>query len=107
MRGGLRAAVARATCAQAFFAEFPEYESNDFYVAGESYGGIYVPTLSAQILESGRIKGMKGFMARGPACTNSGQRRAACLASGPVVGVRAAARIHSQLDNRDLDVSPG
>ena len=34
-----------------FFEKFPEWRSNDFYVTGESYGGIYVPILAYHILE--------------------------------------------------------
>lgn len=31
---------------KSFFVKFPEFVKNDFYVSGESYGGIYVPYLS-------------------------------------------------------------
>ena len=34
-----------------FFKKFPEFTKNPFFVIGESYGGIYVPTLSVRIVE--------------------------------------------------------
>jgi len=34
---------------QQFFKGYPEYIDNDFYVFGESYAGIYVPTTVMQI----------------------------------------------------------
>ena len=34
-----------------FFVGFPEFAGNDFYVTGESYAGIYVPTLSARLMD--------------------------------------------------------
>jgi hypothetical protein len=33
----------------AWFEKYPEYKTNDLYVSGESYGGIYVPYLVNQI----------------------------------------------------------
>lgn len=43
-----------------FFSKFQEFAKNDFYVTGESYGGIYVPTLSVRVLadKSINFKGM-------------------------------------------------
>ena len=43
-----------------FFSKFQEFAKNDFYVTGESYGGIYVPTLSVRVLADTSInfKGM-------------------------------------------------
>lgn len=32
-----------------FFAAYPEYKSNKFYITGESYAGIYIPMLIDQI----------------------------------------------------------
>ena len=34
-----------------FFAKYPEYKANEFFITGESYAGIYVPTLSLRVLE--------------------------------------------------------
>jgi len=53
---------------QNFFTEkFPELASNAFLVSGESYGGIYVPTLTVRILHgnsagSGQSINLKGFV---------------------------------------------
>ncbi|XP_013784600.1 lysosomal protective protein-like [Limulus polyphemus] len=46
---------------QHFFMKFPHLKKNDFYVAGESYGGIYVPTLSVKILSGPAKINLKGF----------------------------------------------
>uniref|UniRef100_T1IXT3 Carboxypeptidase n=1 Tax=Strigamia maritima TaxID=126957 RepID=T1IXT3_STRMM len=45
---------------QNFFKKFPQFKKNDFYVTGESYGGIYVPTLTVRIF-NGQDINLKGF----------------------------------------------
>lgn len=36
-------------CAAQWFQEYPEFLSNPFFISGESYAGIYVPTLSRNV----------------------------------------------------------
>lgn len=42
-----------------FFDKFPEYESNDFYITGESYAGVYIPTLAVLVLNGTRQINLK------------------------------------------------
>ncbi|CAD8186613.1 unnamed protein product [Paramecium pentaurelia] len=58
-----------------FFKKFPEYKSIDFYIAGESWAGIYIPTLANEIIDynakaavGDRIR-LKGLMI-GNGCTD-------------------------------------
>jgi len=58
-----------------FFELFPEEAHKDFYITGESYAGIYVPTLAERVLEktmNGTYKGapLKGI-AVGNGCTGT------------------------------------
>ncbi|XP_078066419.1 lysosomal protective protein-like [Mustelus asterias] len=46
---------------QDFFRKFPSLMSNDFYVTGESYGGVYVPSLSLKIANGPAKINFKGF----------------------------------------------
>jgi cathepsin A (carboxypeptidase C) len=54
-------AEANYVALQSFFEKFPQFKNNDFYVTGESYGGIYVPTLSVNILRGKADINFKGF----------------------------------------------
>jgi cathepsin A (carboxypeptidase C) len=40
---------------QEFIDEFPQYKGRDFYITGESYGGHYIPAISANILRTGGL----------------------------------------------------
>lgn len=42
--------------------KFPEYKVNRFFIAGESYGGVYVPTLAAEILSGGGLPSFAGML---------------------------------------------
>ena len=46
---------------QDFFRKFPEFASNDFYITGESYAGIYIPTLAVQIYRGNATINLKGL----------------------------------------------
>ncbi|XP_028930394.1 lysosomal protective protein [Ornithorhynchus anatinus] len=46
---------------QCFFAKFPSFTSNDFYAFGESYAGVYVPSLSLRIVNGPAPINFKGF----------------------------------------------
>ncbi|KAJ1702067.1 hypothetical protein LUZ63_001846 [Rhynchospora breviuscula] len=51
-----------------WFKKFPQFKSHDFYIAGESYAGHYVPQLSEQIFDNNKVCpkdnyiNFKGFM---------------------------------------------
>ena len=38
-----------------FLKNFAEYAKNDFYLTGESYGGIYIPTLALNVIQDSQI----------------------------------------------------
>lgn len=70
-----RTAIENREAVEYFFTLFPEYKSNEFYLSGESYAGIYVPTLAEAILkgeDDGTYTGpsLKGI-AVGNGCTGN------------------------------------
>lgn len=46
---------------QVFYSKFPSLKSKDLYLTGESYAGIYIPTLARRILEGTVEMNLKGF----------------------------------------------
>ncbi|XP_077498820.1 lysosomal protective protein-like [Amblyomma americanum] len=46
---------------QDFFSKFPSLKDNDFYIAGESYGGVYVPMLTLRVLKDPKGIRLKGY----------------------------------------------
>lgn len=53
-----------------FFSLFPKYRYNPFYLTGESYAGIYIPTLAQSILKSTAIETYHGAKLNGIAVGN-------------------------------------
>lgn len=62
------AAAARAAL-QNFFVKFPEFKQNKFFITGESYAGVYIPTLTNEILEHAPEIKMTGIGVGDP-CTD-------------------------------------
>lgn len=55
---------------QSFFTKFPNFTQNEFFIFGESYGGIYAPTLSLRVA-TGKAKinfKVRRFMQQSPRC---------------------------------------
>ncbi|KAF7232171.1 hypothetical protein EG68_10525 [Paragonimus skrjabini miyazakii] len=49
-----------------FLEKFPSFEGRDFFIAGESYAGIYVPTLAIQLLRKESPLKLKGLFVGNP-----------------------------------------
>lgn len=64
------AAAARAALRDFFKNKFPELSSNPFYITGESYAGVYVPTLTKEVLDNAKEINLVGI-AVGDPCTDT------------------------------------
>mmetsp|Transcript_31157 Transcript_31157/g.58456 ORF Transcript_31157/g.58456 Transcript_31157/m.58456 type:complete len:534 (+) Transcript_31157:42-1643(+) len=60
-------AMANSDAVQNFFEKFPEYRANEFFITGESYAGVYIPTLAKQLLSP--VTNLTGI-AVGDPCTD-------------------------------------
>ncbi|XP_050208293.1 serine carboxypeptidase-like 20 [Mercurialis annua] len=61
---------------QQWLKKFPEFVSNPFYLAGESYAGVYVPTLASNIVKGIKagikpVINFKGYLLGNPITDNS------------------------------------
>ncbi|KAL5206451.1 hypothetical protein ABZP36_034660 [Zizania latifolia] len=71
--GDLKTAADSHTFLLKWFQLYPEFLSNPFYIAGESYAGVYVPTLSHEVVKGihGGVKptiNFKGYMVGNGVC---------------------------------------
>lgn len=65
------ASASRAAMVDFFTKKFPELAKNDFFITGESYAGVYIPTLTKEILDNaGGAVPLKGI-AVGDPCTDT------------------------------------
>ena len=55
---------------QAFYLKYPELKTKDLYLSGESYAGVYIPTMARSIITNDPSINLKGF-AVGDACTGT------------------------------------
>lgn len=64
------ARAARAALQDFFKTKFPELRKNGFFITGESYAGVYIPTLTKEILDQAPEINMQGI-AVGDPCTDT------------------------------------
>jgi cathepsin A (carboxypeptidase C) len=67
------ASTARAALVS-FFEKFPELADNDFFITGESYAGVYIPTLAKEIVEHAPHINLVGLAVGDPCTDNVAQR---------------------------------
>mmetsp|Transcript_35831 Transcript_35831/g.43273 ORF Transcript_35831/g.43273 Transcript_35831/m.43273 type:complete len:567 (-) Transcript_35831:245-1945(-) len=67
------AAAARAALQDFFENKFPELKPNPFFITGESYAGVYVPTLSREVLDHAPEINFHGVAVGDPCTDNESQ----------------------------------
>lgn len=67
------ASASRAALQDFFGRKFPELADNDFFITGESYAGVYIPTLSKEILDNAPEINLKGIAVGDPCTDNTAQ----------------------------------
>lgn len=67
------ARASRAAMQDFFASKFPELKDNEFFITGESYAGVYVPTLAKQILDHAPEINLKGVFVGNPCTDNTAQ----------------------------------
>lgn len=66
------ASTSRAAMVDFFTTKFPELKDNEFFITGESYAGVYIPTLSKEILDHTSLN-LKGIAVGDPCTDNKAQ----------------------------------
>lgn len=64
------ARASRAALQDFFKTKFPELRANKFFITGESYAGVYIPTLTKEILDHAPEINMQGLAVADP-CTDT------------------------------------
>jgi serine carboxypeptidase-like clade I len=67
-------AKANRIALQKFFQKFPELASNKLYLTGESYAGVYIPTLAQELLENAPEISLAGIAVGDPCTDNESQQ---------------------------------
>lgn len=68
------ASASRAALQDFFRNKFPELAHNDFFITGESYAGVYIPTLAKEVLDHAPEIRLKGVAVGDPCTDNTAQR---------------------------------
>ena len=68
------ASASRAGLVDFFTNKFPELATNDFFITGESYAGVYIPTLAKELLDhAAEIVNLVGIAVGDPCTDNDAQ----------------------------------